>query len=89
MKRWGLLLVAALMLGTPVLAEEKQEKWAGIDEAVIERYAEGQGRQAADPLIPVEGDLLLFLFAMAGAAGGFGMGYYWHKIFAVGKVGGE
>jgi ABC-type cobalt transport system substrate-binding protein len=85
MKRWLLLFAASLVLASPALAEEKPEKWAGIDEAVIEKYAEERGREAAEPLIPVEGDLLLFLFTVAGIAGGFIMGYYWHKVFVVGR----
>ena len=90
MKRLLLVLVCALTLGGTVSAEEaKQEKWAGIDEAVIEKYATDKGREAAEPLFNVEGDMLLFLFALAGAIGGFVMGYYWHKVFVVGKPDGE
>ena len=89
MKRCLLALLTVLILTTPVQAEEKREKWAGIDEAVIEKYATERGREAAEPLIPVEGDLLLFLFALAGAAGGFIMGYYWHKVFVAGKPGND
>ena len=82
------LLISLLLMGAlvgPLCAEEKKEKWAGIDEAVIEKYATEQGREAAEPLFNVEGDMLLFLFAMAGAAGGFVMGYQWHKVFVAGK----
>ena len=74
-----------LSLAVPGLAEEKEEKWGGIDETVIERYATERGRVASEPFISVEGDMLLFLFALAGAAGGFVMGYYWHKVFVAGK----
>jgi cobalt/nickel transport system permease protein/cobalt/nickel transport protein len=79
------LLVLILASGITFAEEEKPEKWAGIDEAVIEKYATDKGREAAEPLFSVEGDMLLFLFAMAGAIGGFVMGYYWHKVFVVGK----
>jgi len=79
-----------LLLAGIVFAEEtKKEKWAGIDEAVIEKYATDKGREAADPLFNVEGDMLLFLFALAGAIGGFIIGYNWHKVFVVGKTSGE
>lgn len=78
-------LVLLLSLAAPGLAEEKKEKWGGIDETIIERYATDRGRVASTPLISVEGDMLLFLFALAGAAGGFVMGYYWHKVFVAGK----
>ncbi len=64
---------------------QAEEKWKGIDEAVIEKYAQERGRPASEPLLNVEGDLLLFLFALAGAAGGFVVGYYWHKVFVAGK----
>ncbi|PLY01922.1 MAG: cobalt ABC transporter permease [Desulfuromonas sp.] len=85
MKRFLLTLLFLATLASPLLAEEKTEKWTGIDEAVIERYATEQGREAAEPLFNVEGDMLLFLFAMAGAIGGFIMGYQWHKVFVAGK----
>lgn len=86
MKRIAILMTCLLLLAFPVSGEEeKPEKWAGIDEAVIEKYATDKGREAADPLFSVEGDMLLFLFALAGAIGGFIMGYYWHKVFVVEK----
>jgi len=78
-------VVLLLILAAPGHAEEQAEKWGGIDETVIERYATERGRTATEPFISVEGDLLLFLFALAGAAGGFVMGYYWHKVFVAGK----
>lgn len=87
MKRLLTVLVCLLSLTCVVSAEEeKKEKWAGIDEAVIEKYATDKGREAAEPLFNVEGDMLLFLFALAGAIGGFVMGYYWHKVFVMGKL---
>ncbi|PLX78221.1 MAG: hypothetical protein C0615_03920 [Desulfuromonas sp.] len=89
MKKLFLLLIVLLLLAAPTIAEEKKEKWAGIDEAVIEKYATDKGREAAEPLFNVEGDMLLFLFALAGACGGFVMGFYWHKLFVVGKPEGE
>jgi len=85
MKRLVLMLLLLGALANPLCAEEKPGKWAGIDEAVIEKYATEQGRQAAEPLFNVEGDMLLFLFAVAGAVGGFIMGYQWHKVFVAGK----
>lgn len=85
MKRFLILLILSLTLVTVTHAEEEKEKWAGIDEAVIEKYATEQGREAAEPLFNVEGDMLLFLFALAGALGGFVMGYQWHSLFVVGK----
>ena len=55
--------------------------WTGVDEAVVERIAREHGREAKRPLIdPGEGDLLLFAFLLAGAAGGFFAGYYWRML---------
>lgn len=79
----GLLL---LMLAAPAIANEKPAKWPGVDEAVVEKFARELGREAREPYINTDqGDLLLFVFALAGAVGGFVMGYCWHKVFVVGK----
>ncbi len=56
-------------------------KWQGVDETVVEKIARVHHREARPPLIDVgQGDLLLFLFLAAGAAGGFVAGYYWRKL---------
>jgi ABC-type cobalt transport system substrate-binding protein len=56
-------------------------KWAGVDETVVEKYAEEHGRAAKDPLINTDqGDLLLFMFLIGGAVGGFIAGYYWRSL---------
>jgi len=89
MKRLLIIMFCLLILVGMASAEENKEKWAGIDEAVIEKYATDKGVEAAEPLFNVEGDMLLFLFALAGAIGGFVMGYYWHKVFIVGNPDGE
>ena len=90
MKSLLMLLFGLLLLSGVVLAEEPgKEKWVGIDESVVAKYANDKGRETAEPLFNVEGDMLLFLFALAGAFGGFVMGYYWHKVFVVGKPDGE
>ncbi len=92
MKRLLLILCSALLIAaSPGLAEEQEEpKWPGVDETVVEKYAEELGRSARDPFINTDqGDLLLFLFALAGAIGGFIMGYYWHKVFVTGKRNGD
>jgi cobalt/nickel transport system permease protein/cobalt/nickel transport protein len=79
----GLFLLA---LAAPVAAEEKAAKWPGVDEAVVEKFASELGREAREPYINTDqGDLLLFVFALAGAVGGFIMGYCWHKVFVAGK----
>jgi len=57
------------------------EKWPGVDETVIERFAKEFGIESKEPLINTDqGDLLLFVFLLAGAAGGFAAGYYWRAL---------
>ncbi len=64
---------------------EGAASWAGMDEAVVERYATMSGREASGPLLPVEeGDLPLFLFCLAGLAGGFLAGYFWRMLITEG-----
>jgi cobalt/nickel transport system permease protein/cobalt/nickel transport protein len=85
MRRLLLALGIALTLTVSAAAEEKP-KWPGIDETVVEKHAKELGREAREPFINTDqGDLLLFLFALAGGVGGFIMGYFWHKVFVAGK----
>lgn len=57
--------------------------WAGVDESVVERFAEEAGRPAGDPYINTDqGDLLLFVFLVAGACGGFVAGYAFRMLFS-------
>lgn len=57
------------------------DKWPGVDESVVERIASEHGRESREPLINTDqGDLLLFVFLLAGAAGGFAAGYYWRML---------
>jgi len=88
MKRVLVLLVflSSLAVSGALGAEEQKPKWPGVDETVVEKYARDLGREAREPFINTDqGDLLLFLFALAGSIGGFIAGYYWHKLFVVGK----
>ncbi len=58
-----------------------QGNWPGVDESVVEKYAKEHGREARKPLINTDqGDLLLFVFLIAGAAGGFVAGYTWRML---------
>lgn len=60
------------------------EKWPGVDESVVEKFAKEHGREAREPLINTDqGDLLLFVFLVAGTAGGFAAGYYWRTLTEV------
>jgi cobalt/nickel transport protein len=78
--------LAALFLFFSILLSQSSvvssaEKWTGVDESVIERYAKEHGREARAPLINTDqGDLLLFVFLLAGAVGGFFAGYYWKTL---------
>jgi cobalt/nickel transport protein len=57
------------------------ERWPGVDESVVEKFAREHGREARKPLINTDqGDLLLFAFLLAGTAGGFAAGYYWRML---------
>ena len=57
------------------------DKWQGVDESVIEKVAKEHGREAREPLINTDqGDLLLFVFLLAGTIGGFTAGYYWKEL---------
>ncbi len=72
-----LLLTSYFSLPTSLPAAE----WSGVDETVVEKYAEEHGRAAKDPLINTDqGDLLLFMFLIGGAIGGFIAGYYWRTL---------
>ena len=63
---------------SPVLAEEK---WSGVDKTVVEKYAIEHGMETRAPLINMDqGDLLLFVFLLAGAVGGFAAGYSWRML---------
>jgi hypothetical protein len=64
-----------------VEATVEGSRWSGVDEAVVERFAKEHGREAKEPLINTDqGDLLLFVFLIAGAGGGFLAGYYWRRL---------
>jgi len=68
------------------IAIADQEKWTGVDESVVQKIAKEHGREAHTPLINTDqGDLLLFVFLVAGAIGGFAAGYYW-RILMVEKT---
>ena len=75
-----LLLAGVLLAVITVVALFIPSDWQGVDEAVLAPIAERAGRPAA-PLMNIEGDLLLFLFTLAGAVGGIIIGYTWRTLF--------
>lgn len=57
-------------------------KWDGVDKTIVERFAKGAGRAPWKPFFDTSsGDLALFVFLVAGIAGGFVLGYYYRKLF--------
>ncbi len=78
------ILCAALVfaLAAAWLETADGAAWPGVDETVVEKYATAAGRPPQRPLVdPGEGSLLLFLFLIAGAVGGFAAGYYFREVF--------
>jgi ABC-type cobalt transport system substrate-binding protein len=75
-----ILFLPVICILSFVTAAEAAE-WGGVDESVVEKYAEEHGREARDPFINTDrGDLLLFVFLLGGAVGGFIGGYYWREL---------
>lgn len=75
------MFLLLLTVHCALLTSASADKWGGVDESVVERYAEEHGREAVDPVINTDqGDLLLFVFLLAGAVGGFVAGYYWRTL---------
>ncbi|MGO8746375.1 MAG: hypothetical protein ACLQNE_10325 [Thermoguttaceae bacterium] len=66
----------------PILSEAAAPAWKGVDETVIEKVAAEAGHPAREPYINTDqGDLLLFLFLLSGAIGGFIAGYAFRTLF--------
>ncbi len=75
------VIVAIVILTSLLSFAFGSEKWIGVDESVVEKYAKEHGREAREPFINTDqGDLLLFVFLLAGAIGGFFGGYYWRIL---------
>jgi len=84
MRKVTLISVAVLLaaLGLYLVLNGMDAKWSGVDESVIEKFAEQANRPPREPLINTDrGDLLLFFFLIAGAAGGFLAGYRYRELF--------
>jgi len=76
------VFVALAVWGWLALPRQAPEgQWGGVDVNVIEKYATDAGREPGEPFINTDqGDLLLFVFALGGAVGGFVAGYYWRRL---------
>lgn len=73
--------IALLLLFSLQPSAFSADKWQGVDESVIEKVAKEHGREAKEPLINTDqGDLLLFVFLIAGAVSGFAAGYFWRVL---------
>lgn len=86
-RRLKVLLLHMILLPTLVYTLSffslAPKPWIGVDEAVVEKVAREHGREAKTPLINTDkGDLLLFVFLIAGAVGGFVGGYYWRMLIS-------
>ncbi len=85
MKRCGVPILLAVALVVFISARPfvllAEEKWPGVDKAVVERFAKEHGREARPNFVNTDqGDLLLFVILIAGVVGGFAAGYYWRVI---------
>ncbi|MBM3119567.1 MAG: cobalt transporter [Chloroflexi bacterium] len=79
------VIVCLAIVGWIALSKQAPEgeegPWGGVDVNVIEKYASDAGREAREPFINTDkGDMLLFVFALGGAVGGFAAGYYWRRL---------
>jgi ABC-type cobalt transport system substrate-binding protein len=85
MRELFLVTTMLLLMCLPSVLLGGKKSWTGVDETVVEKFAAQAGRPAREPLINTDqGDLLLFVFAVAGAAGGFVAGYYFRALFGPG-----
>jgi ABC-type cobalt transport system substrate-binding protein len=76
-------LILALALTAFVSLAGADNKWPGVDEAVVQKFAENAGRPAREPYLNFgEGDIQLFFFLISGFVGGFVAGYYYRDLFA-------
>ncbi len=77
----ALTVLLTILCCAPFTTASAAEKWQGVDESVVERVAKEHGREAHKALINTDqGDLLLFVFLLAGVAGGFVAGYNWKNL---------
>ena len=66
----------------PAAQTSENGAWTGIDVSIVGKYAEKYGRPPREPYINTDkGDLLLFVFTLAGVVGGFVIGFNARKLF--------
>ncbi len=90
-RNWCVMVSIAFLLFTlhsSLFSAASAATWSGVDETVVEKYAEEHGRPGRDPIINTDqGDLLLFMFLIGGLVGGFAAGYYWRMLTENGPQG--
>ena len=75
-------VLAVLAMGIFLVTGDRNGRWEGVDKAVVEKYATAAGRPPRAPYIDTDqGDILLFVFLLAGTAGGFAGGYFFRELF--------
>ncbi len=68
------------------IIDSEDQKWTGIDVSIVGKYAEKYGHPPRKPYINTDqGDLLLFVFTVAGLIGGIIIGYNIRKLFIEGN----
>jgi len=76
-----IFFVILFMICNLSIAIADEDKWTGVDESVVQKIAKEHGREAHKPLINTDqGDMLLFVFLVAGSIGGFLAGYNWKML---------
>jgi cobalt/nickel transport system permease protein len=84
---FAFLLVVCPAFGVYAGTGDSSQKWLGVDKTVIERVAKEANRPPKDPWINTDqGDLLLLVFLIAGAMGGFVGGYCFRGLFSQRKA---
>ncbi|MHB1006281.1 MAG: energy-coupling factor ABC transporter permease [Chloroflexota bacterium] len=76
-----LALAGVFLVGLLAVALFIPSQWEGVDVAVVKVKAEEFGGQVSQPLLNLTGDLQLFVFTIAGFAGGAIVGYIWRGLF--------
>jgi len=76
------MLAILVSVGSWLALKGSHAQWLGVDETVVGKFADEAGRPARKPYINTDqGDLLLFVFLLAGAGGGFIGGYCYRELF--------